>query len=168
MNNKIILNSGYVYSFEDFYLSNLLNNEQLLGELDMKTLPETFLGIFGVECIDSYKPILKKKIELYDKSSNVNSFIFKGKSYWLDKQQRACMKMVAESGLESVEIVLENSTIVLPADFVKQFLIDLEVYAYKCYVVTAKHIQQASTLCNPKDILNYDYTAGYPEKITLE
>ena len=168
MNNKIILNSGSVYSFEDFYLSNLLNNEQLLGELDMKTLPETFLGIFGVECIDSYKPILKRKIELYDKSQAVNSFIYKGKPYWLDKQQRACMKMIAESGLDNIEVVFDNIAVTLPADFVKNFIIGLEVYAYKCYVATAKHLQKASELLNPVDILNYDYTTGYPEKIVLE
>lgn len=168
MNNKIILNSGSVYSFEDFYLSNLLNNEQLLGELDMKTLPETFLGIFGVECIDSYKPILKKKIELYDKSQAVNSFIYKGKPYWLDKQQRACMKMIAESGLDNIEVVFDNIAVTLPADFVKNFIISLEVYAYKCYVATAKHLQRASELLNPVDILNYDYTTGYPDKIVLE
>lgn len=168
MSNKIILNSGSVYSLEDFYMSNLLNNETLLGELDMKTLPETFLGIFGVECIDSYKPILKKKIELYDKSQAVNSFIYKGKPYWLDKQQRACMKMIAESGLENIEVVFGDLTVLLPAEFIRQFIINLEVYAYQCYVVTAKHLQKASELLNPIDILNYDYTTGYPEKITLE
>ena len=168
MSKKIVINSGTVYNLEDFYLSNLLNNEKLLGELDMKTLPETFLEVFGVMCVDSYKPILKKKIELYDKSQAVNSFIFKGKPYWLDKQQRACMKMIAESGLENIEVVFGDLTVILPAEFVKQFIISLEIYAYQCYVVTAKHLQKASELLNPIDILNYDYTTGYPDKIVLE
>jgi hypothetical protein len=167
MNKKIVLNSGKVYTLEDFYLSNLLKNDELLNELDMKTLPETFLNVFGVECLDSYKPILLKKIELYDQSQAVNSFIYKGTPYWLDKQQRACMKMVAESGLENIEIVFNNQTEILPAAFVKQFLTNLEVYAYQCYVMTAKHLQNASELWNPTDILNYDFTAGYPDKIVL-
>lgn len=167
MNNKIVLNNGTVYKLEDFHLSNLLNNERLLNELDMKNLPETFLGVLGTDYIDAYKPILLKKIELYDKSLSVNSFIYKGTPYWLDKQQRACMKMIAESGLDEVEIVFNDQTEVLPASFVKQFIIDLEVYAYKCYVNTAKHYQKASNLTNPKDILNYDYTIGYPEKLVL-
>lgn len=168
MNNKIVTANGLVYKLEDFYLSNLLKNDALLSELEMKTLPETFLGIFGVECIDSYQPILKKKIELYDKSQAVNSFIYKGKPYWLDKQQRACMKMIAESGLENIEVVFDDQTVILPSEFVRQFIINLEVYAYQCYVVTAKHLQKASELLNPTDILNYDYTAGYPDKIVLE
>ena len=168
MSKKIITKNGNVYKFEDFYLSNIVNNEALLNELDMQYLPETFKSVFGVECIDSYKPILKKKIELYDKSQAVNSFIFKGKPYWLDKQQRACMKMIAESGLETVEIVLADQTFELPAEFVKQFIVSLEVYAYQCYVVTAKHLQNIETLWNPQEILNYDYTTGYPDKIVLE
>ena len=168
MKNKIILKSNNTYSFEDFYLSNLLSNEQLLNELDMQTLPETFLSVFGVRCIDYYKPILRKKIELYDKSLAVNSFIYKGKQYWLDKQQRSCMKTVAESGLENIEIVFGDTTITLPSEFIKQFILQLEAYAYKCFVVTAKHYQNISELCNPEDIINYDYTTGYPEKIILE
>lgn len=168
MNKKIVLNSGIVYKLEDFYLSNLLNNEELLNELDMKNLPETFLGVFGIDYMDAYKPILMKKIELYDKSLAVNSFIYKGTPYWLDKQQRACMKMVAESGMDEIEVVFNDQTEVLPAAFIKKFITDLEVYAYKCYVNTAKHRQKASELINPKDILNYDYTTGYPEKLVLE
>jgi hypothetical protein len=58
MNNKIITNNGSVYSLDDFKLSNLLKNESLLNELQMQTLPETFLSIFGVEKVDSFKPIL--------------------------------------------------------------------------------------------------------------
>ena len=118
MNNKIILNTGLVYSKEDFHLSNLLNNDELLSTLEMKTLPDIFLKVFGVKCLDSYKPILLKKIDLYDQSEAVNSFIYKGNYYWLDKQQRSCMKTVAESGLENIEIVFGEQTILLTPDFV--------------------------------------------------
>lgn len=167
MNNKFLLEDGFNYSLSDFYLSNLLKNEQLLNELDMVTLPNVFLKVFGVKCEDSYKPILMKKIELYDKSEAVNSFIFKGKSYWLDKQQRTCLRNVVDSDLENVEIVFEDQSLILPSKTVKQFLIDLEVYAYKCYVITAKHLQNVTKLLDYSDILNYDYKTGYPEKIIL-
>lgn len=166
--DKIVLNSGVVYNRNDFHLVKILRNEQLLNDLEMRDLPEVFLNAFGVECADSYKPILQKKIELYDKSQNVNSFIYKGNFYWLDKQQRSCMKTVAESGLENIEIVFGDHNITLPAEFVKQFILNLEAYAYKCYVNTAKHLQNVQHLHNYKDILNYDYTTGYPEKIILE
>lgn len=168
MNNKSVFKSGFNYSLDDFYLSNLLNNEQLLNELDMVTLPDVFLKVFGVRCEDSYQPILMKKIELYDKSPAVNSFIYKGKSYWLDKQQRTCLKNVVDSDLENIELVFKDQSLILPSEVIKQFLINLEVYAYKCYVTTAKHLQNASKLLDYSDILNYDYTTGYPEKIILQ
>jgi hypothetical protein len=49
------------------------------------------------------------------------------------------MKTVAECGLENIEVVFGDITVTLPAEFVKQFILQLEAYAYKCYVVTAKH-----------------------------
>jgi hypothetical protein len=63
-----------------------------------------------------YKDILAAQASLYDQSDNVNSFIYKGNKYWLDKQQRSCMKTVAESGLESVEIVLGDFSMTLPSE----------------------------------------------------
>jgi hypothetical protein len=78
------------------------------------------------------------------------------------------MKTVAESGLSEVEVVLGTDSIILPAEFVKQFILQLEAYAYKCYVNTAKHLAAASMIDNSEDILNYDFTTGYPDKIVLE
>ena len=78
------------------------------------------------------------------------------------------MKTVAESGLQEIEIVMGEHALVLPAEFVKQFILQIEAYAYKCYVITAKHLQSAQSLQTIEDVINYDYKAGYPEKITLE
>lgn len=165
---NIVLKSTKHYSIKDFSLDAIVKNEDLLSELEMATLPETMQKVLGNPAPHLYLPILLKKIEQYDRSDNVNSFIYKGNKYWLDKQQRSCMKTVAESGLKEVEVVLNNASIILPAEFVKQFILQLEAYAYKCYVTTAKHIQAASLLSNPEDALKYDYTIGYPDKIVLE
>lgn len=115
-----------------------------------------------------YKDILLAQLNLYDHSEDVNSFVYKGNKYWLDKQQRSCMKTVAESGLEEIEIVFGDISVTLPSEFVRQFILALEAYAYKCYVITAKHQHAIKSLENLEDILNYDYTMGYPEKIVLE
>lgn len=165
---NVILKSGKFYSIKDFNFDTILKNEDLLSELDMATLPETLYRVLGVYPEHLYLPILSKKLEMYDKSDAVNSFIYKGNKYWLDKQQRSCMKTVAESGLSEIEIVMGEHTVTLPAEFVKQFILDLEAYAYKCYVVTAKHHQNIKSLTNLEDIINYDYTVGYPDKIILE
>ena len=164
----ITLKSGKRYCIEDFNLDRIANNEDLISELDMDTLPETLFRVLGIYPTNLYLPILLKKINMFDKSDEVNSFIYKGKKYWLDKQQRSCMKTVSESGLSEIEIVLGKESVYLPADVVKQFILQLEAYAYNCYIVTAKHISTAKSLQKDEDILNYDYTSGYPEKLVLE
>lgn len=165
---NIVINSGKRYSIEDFSIDTIVHNEDLLSELEMDTLPETLHRVLGVYPTHLYKAILLKKIEMYDRSEEVNSFIYKGYKFWLDKQQRSCMKTVAESGLPEIEVVMGGITVTLPSEFVKQFILALEAYAYKCYVVTAKHLQNAQALQNIEDILNYNYKTGYPEKISLE
>lgn len=78
------------------------------------------------------------------------------------------MKTVAESGLDTIEVVMGDISLSLPSEFVKQFILMLEAYAYKCYVNTAKHQQAIKNLTTIEEVLNYDYTTGYPEQITLE
>lgn len=157
-----------IYQWSDFASTSILNKHDLLSNYSLKELDNIYktnrLG--NIEFL--YKDILLKQSELYDKSDNVNSFIYKGNKYWLDKQQRSCMKTVAESGLENIEVVLGPDTVVLPASFINKFILALEAYAYKCYVVTAKHQQSIKSLNTLEDLFNYDYTTGYPDKITLE
>jgi hypothetical protein len=167
MNNTITLN-GEMYARSDFQPHKLLQNDALISALEMKTLPNTFLSILGISGVDTYKPILKRKVELYDTSLEINSFVYNGNLYWLDKQQRACMKTLADSGLDFIEVILPTGSVMLETAKLKQFLTELEIYAYKCYVNTAKHLNAIESLTQIEEILNYDYTTGYPEKITLE
>ena len=82
--------------------------------------------------------------------------------------QAECMKTVAESGLKEIEMVVGDEVLKLTPEFVKQFILQLEAYAYKCFVVTAKHQQTIKSLEAIRDILDYNYTTGYPDKVTLE
>ena len=160
--------NGRIYQWSEIASTDILNNNNLLSDYSLVELDNIYksnkLGNFEF----LYKDILLRQVSLYDQSDNVNSFIYKGNKYWLDKQQRSCMRTVAESGLDEIEVVMGEHSVILPAAFVKQFILNLEAYAYKCYVVTAKHLQNVKSLQTVEDILNYDYTTGYPEKIVLE
>ena len=46
-------------------------------------------------------------------------------------------------------------------------LSSLELYALNCYNVTAKHKVAIEGLTNIEDIINYDYTVGYPDKLNF-
>lgn len=157
-----------VYSWNEIASTNILNNSDLLSNYSLKELDNIYksnkLGDFEF----LYRDILLKQLALYDQSDNVNSFIYKNNKYWLDKQQRSCLKTVAESGLDTIEIVMGDMSETIPSDFVGQFIHQLEAYAYKCYVNTAKHKQAIDKLTTVEDALNYDFTTGYPEKLILE
>jgi hypothetical protein len=62
---------------------------------------------------------------------------------------------------------LEDEIIELPVDIANKFLKELEVYAGKCYLNTQKHLIAIKSLETLEDMINYDYTSGYPEKIVL-
>lgn len=85
--NDIVIKSGKYYSMKDFNLDTIIRNEDLLSELDMNTLPETLYRVLGVYPVHLYKPILLKKIEQYDRSDEVNSFIYQGEKFWLDNSK---------------------------------------------------------------------------------
>jgi hypothetical protein len=163
-----ISKTGNTYQWMDFSSTGILNKPDLLSNYSLKELDDIYKSHKLGDHEFLYKDILLAQIDLYDRSDNVNSFIYKGNKYWLDKQQRSCMKTVSESGLKEVEVVLGDDSIILPSEFVKQFILQLEAYAYKCYVVTAKHLATANKLETSEDIIKYDYTSGYPDKIVLE
>ena len=43
----------------------------------------------------------------------------------------------------------------------------LELYALNCYNVTAKHKVAVENLNNLEEALGYNYTVGYPEKLSF-
>lgn len=163
-----ISKTGQIYQWMDFSSTNILNNTDLLSNYSLKEIHDIYKSNRLGNISYLYKDILLEQLNLYDKSENVNSFIYKGNKYWLDKQQRSCMKTVAESGLKEIEMVVGDEVLKLTPEFVKQFILQLEAYAYKCFVVTAKHQQTIKSLETIRDILDYNYTTGYPEKITLQ
>lgn len=152
----------FVFNFNTLY-EDMLNSD-ILKYISLQELRQLFL--IGIP--NNIKEFLQKKIEFYDSSSEVNSFIYKGKQYWLDKQQRSCMRTLLDSGIDSIEFYLGEEFINFPTDVIKTFIKDLEIYSHKCFINTAKHQQQIRSLEKIEDILNYDYTTGYPEKIILE
>lgn len=163
-----ISKTGQIYQWMDFSSTNILNNTDLLSNYSLKEIHDIYKSNRLGNISYLYKDILLEQLNLYDKSENVNSFIYKGNKYWLDKQQRSCMKTVAESGLKEIEMVVGDEVLKLTPEFVKQFILQLEAYAYKCFVVTAKHQQTIKSLEAIRDILDYNYTTGYPEKIILQ
>lgn len=141
-------------------------NEEILLDLSFSDLIDIWKNLYGIP--KNIKEFLKRKIEIYSSSSNINSFIYEGKEYWLDKNDRTSLWNLSNSSLGNLEIVIGDEIVTISSLKLKAFLLKLELYAYKCFVNTFKHLKASKNLNKLEDIINYDYTTGYPDKITLE
>lgn len=121
----------------------------------------------GVLNFSSLRTILKKSIAYYDTSKYVNSFYYQDKQYWLSKDIRIGLFRLIDSGAEQITLQLNDNYLIISPDKLKNFLNQLEVYAGKCFAVTAEHLQNIKQFSTIEELLNYDYTAKYPNKIIL-
>lgn len=113
-----------------------------------------------------------KNIEAYDTSSAVNGFVLNGAEVWLDKGTRVGLMnsttIAKAMGQATTTLWLGDVKIVVDCDKAIQLLSALEMYALECFNVTAAHKKAVGELTSVEEVLSYDYTKGYPEKLTME
>ena len=165
-NSVVIVKGNHRVELSKLNFNKEILKEAILAELSFEDLMTLWKELYGVP--KNLKEILIQKIKLYRTSNNIHSFNYNGKEYWLDKDDRSCLWNLSNSSLGDIEFVVGDELLTMNALKLKAFLIKLEVYAYKCYVTEFKHLRNAKVLNKLEDIVNYNYTTGYPDKITLE
>lgn len=122
----------------------------------------------------TYEDILKNiinEIEEYNVSENVDRFYVNDIPMWLHRDLRASLmnRFNAEKskGIEITNIWYEGMNLILPVDVAISMLLELEIYASKCFDNTHKHLYNVNQLKTIEELQNYDYTIGYPEKINF-
>ena len=121
------------------------------------------LGVIKEEAIE--------QITEYDQSEDVNSFTLQGKQMWLPKETRVglvnSITIEKNAGKETTVLWFDGERYELPVDTALQMLSALELYALECYNVTAAHKAAVNALEGVEDVVAYDYTQGYPEKLNF-
>ena len=121
--------------------------------------------------IEDYKQDKIRKINYYDSSIDVNEFFLGETSIWLDKATRAGLKLRFEAELQAgiTETTLWYNGIQFPiaVELGIQILLAVELYASACYDNTQKHIASVQALTTIEEVEAYDYTTGYPEKLSF-
>lgn len=122
--------------------------------------------------LEAAKTLMLADITAYDSSTAVNSFLLNGMEVWLDKATRVGLMnstTIAKSmGQKTTTLWLGSYQLEVDCDKAIQLLSALEMYALECFNVTAAHKKAVSSIESIEDILTYDYTAGYPEKLKME
>ena len=123
------------------------------------------------EVIAELKELKNDEITKYDTSSNVNVFSLNGVDVWLDRDTRVSLMnstTIAKSmGQENTILWLGTVKITVKCDQAIQLLSALEMYALSCFNKTAEHRKNVEALSTINEIVSYDYTVGYPEKLNL-
>ena len=126
---------------------------------------------FFDNALDVIKEEAIEQITEYDTSSDVNSFTLQGKTMWLPKETRVglvnSVTIEKNAGKETTVLWFGGEKYELPVDTALQMLSALELYALECYNVTAAHKAAVNALESVEDVVAYDYTQGYPEKLNF-
>lgn len=111
-------------------------------------------------------------IAAYDASDSVNAFMLNGQKVWLDKATRVGLMnsttIAKAMGQATTTLWLGEAKLVVDCDKAIQQLSALEIYALECFNVTAAHKKAVNEMTTLEDVLGYDYTCGYPKKLTME
>ena len=111
------------------------------------------------------------RINSYDTSDAVNSFMMGGSPMWLDKSTRVGLMnsigIEKDAGRETTTLWFSGMRFTIPVHPAIGMLNALELYALECYNATQAHIAAVSALQTVEEIEAYDYTVGYPEKLVF-
>lgn len=111
-------------------------------------------------------------IAAYDASDSVNAFVLNGQKVWLDKATRVGLmnstSIAKAMGQATTTLWLGEAKLVVDCDKAIQLLSALEIYALDCFNVTAAHKKAVNEMTTLEDVLGYDYTGDYPQKLTME
>ena len=147
---------------------------KLLSDVGIVDLSEAseILSNFTEEPLSYLLTLLLHNIETYDTSPAVNGFLLNGSVEWIDIDLRVklCTRTLPEekkAGKTSTVLWLGNKPYELPIETIEQIMHEIEIYAKACLDVTNSHKAQVLMLSDVSALVAYDYTAGYPEKLSF-
>lgn len=111
------------------------------------------------------------ELEAYDASDAVNSFSVNGKTMWLDAQTRQQLRIsldaMQQAGRGTVTKWFDGEQYTYPIDVWYYMLAQVEVYASDALNVTESHKAAINALTSVSEVEAYDYTVGYPDKLSF-
>ena len=75
--------------------------------------------------------------------------------------------ILQQIGKETMNLWYDGTKYVIPCDILTQMLQTIEQYAILCFNVTEEHKAEVKSLTTIKEVDSYDYTTGYPEKLSF-
>lgn len=117
--------------------------------------------------LDDAKKEKLAALKAYDASPDVNSFSLGGQSMWIAPDDRANYILTLQGakrlGVESVAFLGQT----IPVDNALAMLDAVNLYAMQCVGVTEAHRAAINAKRAIRTVDEYDFTVGYPEKLSF-
>lgn len=132
------------------------------------------ITISWIEDLEATKQYVLGKIAEFDTSDAVNEFAINGIGMWLDGDMqrpklRGAVQTYLDKGLGDYPLCVEGVGVISVAPTkLLSMLADIEVYAIECFTKTFEHKEAVNALTTCEELVNYDYTIGYPEKLHFD
>jgi hypothetical protein len=134
---------------------------------------DTTITISWAEDLEATRQSVLGKIKSFDTSSAVNEFIINDIGMWLDgdterPKLRGAVQTYLDKELGDYPLCVEGIGVIPVAPTkLLSMLADIEVYAIECFTKTFEHKEAVNTLTTCEELVNYNYTEGYPEKLVF-
>ena len=146
----------------------IVNNDFTMTELKEIVI---LAGLSEADSVLFLKKMISRLIIEYDSSSAVNEFLVADLPVWLDKETRVglALRFASEKGMGLTNTTLWLNVMQFPFQIVvaEQILGAIEVYASMCYDNTQKHLFQVQNLQSIDELVRFDITEGFPEKLSF-
>ena len=90
---------------------------------------------------------------------------------WLDKSTRVglfnSISIEKQMGKTNTVLWYDATKYIIPISDALSMLNEIEIYALNCYNVTQSHIAAVRSLQTIKEVENYNFKVGYPEKLNF-
>ena len=91
---------------------------------------------------------------------------------WINRDDRISLMnsttILKNAGEEETTLWYGGQKYTLPCDTLILMLSALEVYALQCYDVTEEHKAAVNALTTIEEVDAYDYTRGYPQRLSFD
>ena len=172
----IALNEQVVKTMENMPTGMTDEGEMRYEERETEQYAYDVCWIDGVssdaDVLQRAKETVFAAIEAYDTSFAVNGFMLNGQRVWLDKATRVGLmnstSIAKAMGKTTTTLWFGRMKIEMNCDKAIGLLSALEMYALECFNVTATHKKAVAELNTVEEVLGYDYTKGYPEKLRYD
>lgn len=177
---ELYIKDGIIKSKSQIILYSTIYDEELEEEIEMQTInPSHDMLIESGWVVYEPKLTLEQiretkigEVISHDKSSDVNEFYISNMPMWLSREERIVIKdrfeREIEAGITKTKLRYNGLSIELDPVLGVHMINALSSYADACFDVTEDHKANIKSLTTIEEIEAYDYTIGYPDKLTFE